>query len=337
MRLAPLLRGGLMEAMRRFILALGVLTIASLLTYSGFGSARATVTTNESVAPGAGYFGAFAYSPSHHYAVEWGGGKTALAAEDNALAACRTYDREADCIPVAWYYRTYASFAVGSGTGSHQAWGWGYSATQAGADQIALNECSNNGSGCVIVMRHVTSSPRGSSQSGIDLTGRVCMVNAPSGGVRVGKIFISGHVGWAFLVNRDTGSWIYGATERASGVVGASPAVTWYRDGTWGQLTIGFARKLGDLHPANYYKSLRCESLPAGSGAAAFAEVEYQQGKTYDIPYNDCLSDAVIILRDYGATGLGTNPYKPLYPNAVPNWYYSHALNGFSPTSSVRS
>ena len=150
-------------------------------------------------------YGAFAYSPAHHSIVAAGSGPDAADADSSAVTHCD--QRAAGCVPVTWFRHAYASFAVGAGTGSKKAWGWGRAGTAAGADQNALSYCKNHGGGmqCHIVLRAVTASPSASAQQGSDLIGRVCMINAPTGA------FTLGHVGWAYLVNRDTGQWEFGA------------------------------------------------------------------------------------------------------------------------------
>ena len=286
-----------------------------------------------SAAPAAassGNYGSFAYSPAKASIVAKGFGSTALKAEDAAEAQCEKHAK--DCLPVVWFEHAYATFEVGP----NHAWAWGASPTSAGADHAADSWCSTHGGGknCRVVLRAVTTAPS-SSAIGTDLRGRMCMVNAPTGVISIDGHNIIGHVGWAYLKNRDTGLWEYGANEGPVSIIHLDwRSKTWVRDGTWTKLVVAFAKDLGKgkektyFHKAGFYTSIRCSSQ-AGFTSDAHAKAESQQNKKYSYPDNDCLSNAVDVLVADGNPGLA-DALSPLQ-NTLPNWYYAHGLSNFSP------
>ena len=269
-------------------------------------------------------YGSFAYSPSHHSIFAAGGGATATAAEAAAISNC-TRKGPHDCIPVAWFKRAYGAFAVGTG-----GWGWGSNGTQAGANSNALNQCSNHGgTHCRILLTHATAAPSQSDQTYSNLIGRVCLTFAPKGAITLG------HVGWAVLVNRDTGSWFFGANEGDGHLTAGFPSRTWYRTGNWTSLLKIFISNLGQgrhkayFHASGYYKTYRCESFGISDPGNAQSVAGSQQGANYRIPFNDCLSNAVDVLRADGATNLPsyvTDPVPKDYYNKLPGFEEARPL-----------
>ncbi len=220
---------------------------------------------------------------------------------------------------MVWFKQAYGAFAVGTG-----AWGWGTNGTQAGASANALNYCNTHGgTNCHLVLAYATAAPSQTAQIASDLIWRVCLIFAPSGALTLG------HVGWAILANRDAGSWFFGANEGEGHLTAGFPSRTWYRTGSWARLLRVFTHRLGQsrdkiyFHKANYYKTYRCESLGISDPANAQSVAGSQQGANYDIPFNDCLSNAVDVLRADGATNLPSYVSDP-----VPATYYK-SLPGF--------
>jgi hypothetical protein len=144
------------------------------------------------------------------------------------------------------------------------------------------------------------------------------MIDAPSGAdVGIGPIGTGpyGHVGWAYLIDRDYGPWFFGANE---GALPGQPSKTWRTTGSWSNLVATFTQA-NNYHAASYYKYVRCQSLPVNNSNGAASVVATQQGKPYNVPKNDCLSNAVDVLRTYGGTGLPSalNEWRPnLYFNS---------------------
>lgn len=316
--------------MRRIIyLALAVLGLATFVVGGSVASA----------ATGPGVYGAFAYSPSHHLTVARGYGSTPAKAEEAAESACSKH--AGNCLPVVYFIHSYATYETGAGS----TWSWGTSSTLSGADKAATDWCSTHGGGsvCRVRLRAETNSPS-SAGHGTDLMGRMCMINAPSGvtGKLPGGLEVVGHVGWAYLKNRDTGVWEFGANEgRSQG----KPAREWYKDGTWPTVVSVFKHALGKgikktyYHAANFYETYRCGSEPAGFTSDAHAKVLSEQHTIYYLPFtpghseNDCLSNAVDVL---SADGVGLpNDEEPI-TSALPNHYYRDVLPSvFSPAANL--
>jgi hypothetical protein len=174
-------------------------------------------------------------------------------------------------------------------------------------------------------------------------TGKACVFNAPKGGVTVTirSEHISGHVGWAYLIDPAADTWEYGANE---GPISADPrhlndiSRTWHAAGNWASVLKAFTGPLprsgaskGYYHPGAYYKSYRCVSVAAIHPAAALHVVRAQNGEVYSIPNFDCLSQTVQVLGSYGAP-IGEHLYllNPYY--WVPNHYYkSGNMSKFGP------
>jgi len=265
-------------------------------------------------------YGAFAYSPSNWHVVAAGFGSTATAAETAAIKNCG----KSDCIAVTWFKHAYAQFDVSN---SPHAWGDAYSTTPQGATKLALSYCEKAGGtvGSCKSATPVVDASHSSASTGADLLGRACMINAPSGVLGTWDgISLIGHVGWAFLVNRDSGSWYFGANEGPSDGPG-TPSKTWATDGNWAAVVSTFSH----LDGGHYYLTYRCESMPLNDGSYAQSVVSNEEGANYNIPFNDCLSNAVDVLAAYGVTGLPSDQSHP-----VPNTYYAN-LPGFEAAGSL--
>ena len=227
---------------------------------------------------------------------------------------------------MAWFEHAHATFALGAAGN----WGWGWGPTAAGTDASALGSCQANGGGsnCQPLARAVTDAPSAAG-TGSSLDGRTCMISAPAGAGHLG------HVGWAFLVDWRTGMWMYGANE---GTVSSADATskTWSGEGYWANLASTFAGALdgpGGLayyHPAGYYTNYRCESLSVNDSSAATNVFIGLQDKPYSLLSNDCLTNAVDVLRADAATGLNASDTAPNLSGA-PNLYYLFDMPDFEP------
>lgn len=297
-------------------------------------------------------FGAFAYSPSNHSVVTDGWGKDKTSAQDKAVEQCRA--KADDCIPVAWFANSRAAFAVATGG----AWSWGRAETQEQADAMARQGCqAKGGEDCTVTLQHETKDPSAKGK-GEDLIGRVCLVSSPDSGTPYGVTldkngnvksvkYYHGHVGWAFLVDRESGQWYYGANEGPKGTEfskqrkpkkrikhGGKPLIEsrmwWVHEmfdsrATWPGLVATFAGKK--------YEVLRCQSGNWNNSIAAFEKAKSQQEMAYLPPKSDCLSHAVDVLREYGATsGLAADYVKNFEPNA----YFTAELVDFEPSRPLK-
>jgi hypothetical protein len=74
-------------------------------------------------------------------------------------------------------------------------------------------------------------------------------------------------------------------------------------------------------HSAGYYTSFDCQSGPWNDSSAALGEVIAENGKPYSIPSNDCLSNAISVIRAYG-----DHLPNPAYTLEEPNAYYLYVL-----------
>ncbi|MBO0808615.1 MAG: DUF4189 domain-containing protein [Actinobacteria bacterium] len=264
-----------------------------------------------------------------------GFGTTAARAAAAAEARCRKQAK--DCLPVVSFSHAYATFAVGAG----KAWSWGTSSSKAVADAEARNWCASHGGAhaCRVVLRAATTDPSTLAHA-TDLQGRICLVNAPDGVITASGRHFYGRVGWAYLKNRDTGRWEYGATE---GRKPGRPARSWVRDGTWPQLVATFIKALGwpgsktYFHRAGFYQSVRCSSMAVADKKAArnVAEGQLASKRRFQVPGYDSLSNAVRVLAADWAAATDGQPgfvsYRtPLVHNASPDWYYANGLARFS-------
>jgi len=318
----------------RYLAVIVTVIAASALTLMP-GAVSATVKAGPHINHLGDTYGAIAYSPSHQSVVAAAGGKTATDADVAAIKKCG----RSDCIPVGWAEHAYLAFYLGSG-----GWGWGTDSTSQAAEQDALGFCENSGAtGCHLVLEAVTSSPSAASFAWSDLMGRACVFNAPKGGVPIsvdGKT-ISGHVGWAYLVDRYTGEWEFGANEGPEAKVG-STSKTWLAEATWPELLKLFRKALPGTgkhpnyyHPAGYYKTFRCASTAANNSTDALTEAQNEYGEPYFIPLTDCLSQVALVLGTYGAP-VSEHAYllDPRY--WVPNKYYkSKYMSQFEPEKSL--
>jgi hypothetical protein len=264
-------------------------------------------------------YGAFAYSPARHSIVDTGYGVSARDAQTNAVARCAR--NATDCLPVTWFTHAYAAFATGAGTGGDQAWAWGRSGLSArDAEGLAISFCQQHGGGsaCRIVLPAQTAAPDPSAQTGQDLVGRVCFVNAPSGAdLGLGPW---GHVGWMYLADRDYGTWNVGANEGPDGIYG-SPSKTWRGGGSW-DVVVNLLKSAGNFHSADYYKYIRCQSVDSNNWPQAASTAATQHRAAYYVPNSDCLSNAVDVIRSYGVTD------TPFWlPEHRPNVYFSDQLD----------
>jgi len=289
-------------------------------------SAAVTVTALPAQASAQPY-GAFAYSPSNWHVVAAGFGSSATAAETAAIKNCG----KGDCIPVTWFEHAYAQFDVSN---SPHAWGDAYSTTAQGATQLALSYCEKGGgtaSSCKPATPVVDASPS-SASTGADLLGRACMVFAPLGADIIdGILGPYGHVGWAFLTDRDSGTWIFGANEGGSQLKGlGGPSKTWIDNGNWSKLVHDFSSAV-DYHSAGYYLFLRCSSFAGNNSLQAYNKALSLSHTTYSFfGNNDCLTNAVDILRVYGAT-LNASDTWPSGTWAPKDYYYNE-LTGWEPS-----
>lgn len=303
------------------------MVVAPLLLSVGIasGAQASSAAATVSLTPQSGgsiSYGAFAYAPPDYSSVAVAGGTSAVNAEVAAIHKCG----QPDCIPVAGFEDAYGTFDVGAG-----AWGWGYAATSQAADQNALSHCRSHGGGsaCHPVIRAVTANPS-THNNGSDLTGRACMVFAPLGADIIdGVLGPYGHVGWAFLTDRDSGTWIFGANEGPSKGAGG-PSETWIDKGNWSKLVNDFSSAV-DYHKAGYYLFLRCSSFAGNNSLLAYNKALSLWRETYSFfSNNDCLTNAVDILRVYGATLEASDSWP--YGHWAPKDYYYNELTGWEPS-----
>lgn len=116
--------------------------------------------------------------------------------------------------------------------------------------------------------------------TGVNLTGRACVFNAPKGAsFDIAGEHIFGHVGWAYLINRNTGMWEFGANEGPKDNIYGFPSKTWLAEATWAELIQVFSGALPGgsgtnknyYHKAGYYKTYRCVSTTTNHSTAANA------------------------------------------------------------------
>lgn len=179
------------------------------------------------------------------------------------------------------------------------------------------------------------------------LPGEACVFNAPSGGLRVTvphtnvHLLVSGHVGWAYLSDPATGTWVFGANEGPVHLYLGS-SLTWIGSGKWSYVLSTFENALGVagksktyFHPGNYYKSYRCVAVPAYNSAAALKIAKGQGGESYTIPLSDCLTQTTDVLSKYGAP-LNDSTYLLNYLEWVPNTYYASVyMKKFGPVRKI--
>jgi hypothetical protein len=198
-----------------------------------------------------------------------------------------------------------------------------YSITATG--KVAAGDCTTtpfSGSFALLKPTPVRSAP-----------GEACVFNAPSGGISITvphtkvHLFVSGHVGWAYLSNPATGTWVFGANEGPVHVYLGS-SLTWIGSGSWSYVVSTFKNALGApgksktyFHPGNYYTSYRCATVPTYNSAAALKIAKSQGGESYTIPLSDCLAQTTDVLAKYGAP-INDSTYLLYYPEWVPNTYY---------------
>lgn len=208
-----------------------------------------------------------------------------------------------------------------------------------GADNTAVHLCStvSDGSPCNVVFNPVTARPSRAA-TGSNLVGRVCVINAPTGAPIFGHH--AGHVGWAYLVNRNTGEWEFGANEGPLDLPLDDHSKTWFATGTEQQMEAAFAGAWPGTgsdpkfdHGPGYYKYIRCESLGVNHAKAAFGTVVKQQGELYVPATSDCLSDVVNVIRIYSGHTAGL-PSDVAHP--FPNSYFKNELPNFEPILRLR-
>ncbi len=150
--------------------------------------------------------------------------------------------------------------------------------------------------------------------------GQVCMFSDPR--LLAG---LAGHVGWAYLQDPSSGTWEFGSNDGPLSWNPTSPnylvSNTWVKTGTWASVDSTFTGKS--------YKSVKC--LTGGEWdnvAVANSVVTAQQRTKYQIPANDCLSEAVAIFGAYGLSipSSGISVW-------IPNYYYNTELTGWSKAS----
>lgn len=159
-------------------------------------------------------------------------------------------------------------------------------------------------------------------------TGNACLINAPSAVLGT----LVGHEGWAFR-NGSGDSWTMGATEGNgfSPVVG-NRSVThgWMKTGTWAQVLSTFGQG-GPYQKPGYYLSIRCISVGNINQPLATNRANLMLDNGYEVGTNNCLTKAVDILWNYGATSL------PRSSLTRPNYYHETVLTsaGFGPAMSL--
>ena len=169
-------------------------------------------------------------------------------------------------------------------------------------------------------------------------SGKACVFNAPTGGVTITvlgkKIFISGHVGWAYLADPTTGTWEYGANEGYTHKYG-DRSRTWLAQGNWADVISVFKNALSGYHPGNYYTTYRCTSVAAILPDIALGVAQNQYGEKYEIPNSDCLSQTVEVLATYGASIDDAKYLLDAYYWIPNNFYASGYMSNFGPKQNL--
>ncbi|MFE2142164.1 Tat pathway signal protein [Streptomyces sp. NPDC059456] len=129
----------------------------------------------------------------------------------------------------------------------------------------------------------------------------------------------AGHVAWAVRDPKDSGHWIWGATEGpANGVYipAGSPNGSWIKGGTWKQLR-------GTISPARY-DNYRCINTAGGNLAAAQQTYGRMKANGYAVLTNNCLTKSLEIFRSYSPALTASS-----LPDGrtTPNHYFEVSLN----------
>ncbi|WP_327281360.1 MULTISPECIES: Tat pathway signal protein [unclassified Streptomyces] len=153
--------------------------------------------------------------------------------------------------------------------------------------------------------------------------GRVCLFQDREGAGG------AGHVAWAIRDPKDSGHWIWGATEGpANGtyVPAGSSNGSWIKGGTWKQLraSISLAR----------YDNYRCTNTAGGNLKAAQQTYGRMKANGYAVLTNNCLTKSLEIFRSFAPALTGSSLPEG---RTTPNDYFENSLDGARGWEAVRS
>ncbi|MGH3259308.1 MAG: hypothetical protein ACRDOU_28565, partial [Streptosporangiaceae bacterium] len=203
--------------------------------------------------------------------------------------------------------------------------------------ELTAGDCTGNGFTAQFTLLPTAAPPPPPS-----VHGEACVFNAPTGGidkvVHGVTLFVSGHVGWAYLADPATGTWEFGANEGFTHKIG-DRSKTWLDEGTWADVISVFkdAKPGGKgknkyfYHPGNYYRTYRCTSVAAFLPDIALDVAKNQYGEKYKIPGSDCLSQTVDVLAVYGASINDSSYLLNTYYWVPNNYYHSGYMSHFGP------
>jgi len=137
--------------------------------------------------------------------------------------------------------------------------------------------------------------------------GEACIFDAPSGvGSASGLV---GHVAWSFKVDNDR--WVYGSTD------GGTPekAKTWMEVGTKSEMLQKFH---SGAAPVGYYTQYKCKIVNDAHALYAYNRVIQSAQNGYVFYADNCLYEAVAILKLYGLDDMADPQSRPL-----PNDYFN--------------
>ncbi|MEF2529483.1 MULTISPECIES: Tat pathway signal protein [Streptomyces] len=150
--------------------------------------------------------------------------------------------------------------------------------------------------------------------------GRVCFFQDAEGARG------AGHIAWAVRDPKNSGHWIWGATENAEGdsyTEPGKPNGSWIAGGTWAKLRTSLKPDSGRRQ--GFYDHYRCTNTPGGDLRAAQRTYENMKANGYQVTHNNCLTKAVAIFRKYSPSlGAGRLPDGEATP---PNRYFGAVLN----------
>jgi hypothetical protein len=137
--------------------------------------------------------------------------------------------------------------------------------------------------------------------------GEGCIFNAPSGVSSASGLV--GHVAWSFKVDDD--KWVYGSTD------GGTPekATTWMDVGTKSEMLRRFYSEAG---PVGYYTQYKCKAVNDARVLVAYNRVLQSAQNGYVFFADNCLYEAVEIMKLYGLEDMADPGSRPL-----PNDYFN--------------
>jgi hypothetical protein len=146
----------------------------------------------------------------------------------------------------------------------------------------------------------------------VTANGEACIFNAPDG-VSAGGLI--GHVAWAFKVDYD--KWVYGSTDGGT----REKAKTWMQVGTKSDMLTEFYSGAADI---GYYTQYKCKLVDNADALFAYNRVIESADKGYVWYAENCLYEAVEIMRLYGLKDMA-DPASRRLPN---DYFYFNLPTG---------